>query len=153
MSADSVLSYDISDTTAGITGATVSLLSYGASGANASATIVEGICSTTPTGSGACLPPSNVYSLSVYDNSNAPPPVQSDSVTFASPASTVWVSKNIVEVGGSGSATISSFENTVQTGGGGGPGGGPTPEPASLFTMGSGLIATSLLLRKKLKKS
>lgn len=153
MSADAVLSYLISSTAADIGGAAVALTSYGASGANASASIVEGICTTTPQGTGACVPASDAYSLSVFDNADHPPAQQADSVTFTSATNTVFVTKNIVENGGSGSATISQFENTVQVGGGGGPGGGPVPEPASLFTMGSGLIATCMLLRKKLKKA
>lgn len=152
-SSDAILSYTIMAGTPVITGASVALTSYGASGAGASATIVEGMCTTAPSGSGACTPASDAYSMSVYDNADNPPAVQSASVVFTSATSTLYVSKNIVEVGGSGSATISQFENTVQTGGGGGPGGGTTPEPASFFTMGSGLIGASMLLRKKLKKS
>jgi hypothetical protein len=153
MSADAVLSYLISSgASAGITGAAVALTSYGASGAGASASIVEGVCTTMPQGDGSCVPASDAYSLSVFDNADHPPAKQADAVTFTSATSTVFVTKNIVEVGGNGSATISQFENTVQVGGGG-PGGGPVPEPASLFTMGSGLIATCMLLRKKLKKS
>jgi hypothetical protein len=154
MSADAVLSYMISSgMSAAINGAAVSLISYGASGAGATASIVEGICTTALQGNGACVPASDAYSLNVFDNAGNPPVHQSDSVTFASATNTVFVSKNIVEQGGMGSATISQFENTVQApGGGGGPGGGPVPEPASLFTMGSGLIATCMLLRRKLKK-
>lgn len=153
-SSDAILSYQINASTPMMLGATASLLSYGASGTGASASIVEGMCTTAPSGSGACLPSGNAYSLSVYDNAGHPPVVQTSSVTFSAATSTLYVSKNIVEVGGSGSATISSFMNTVQTGGGaGGPGGGPVPEPASFFTMGSALIGASMLLRNKLKKS
>jgi hypothetical protein len=153
MSADAVLSYMISSgASAGIGGASVALISYGASGAGASASLVEGICTTAPQSNGACIPASNAYSLSVFDNADHPPAKQADSVTFAAATSTVFVSKNIVEQGGAGSATISQFENTVQAPGFGGPGGGPVPEPASMFTMGSGLIATCMLLRRKLKK-
>jgi len=153
ISADAVLSYSISSgTSANITGASVSLLSYGAAGAGSSATIVEGICTTALSGTGACTPASNAYSLSVYDDTGHPPVVQSASVNFATAASVVNVSKNIVEVGGAGSATISQFENTVQIGGGGGST-GAVPEPTSMVTMGSGLIAAAMLLRRKTKKA
>jgi hypothetical protein len=152
-SSDAILSYQILAATPVITGSSVALNSFGATGSGASASIVEGICTTAPSGSGACLPASNAYSLDVYDNADHPPAVQNASVVFGTAASTVYVTKNIVEVGGSGSATISEFENTIQTSGGGGTTGGGTPEPASLLTMGSGMIAFSMLLRKKLRKN
>lgn len=153
-SADALLSYQISAASPMITGSSLSLLSAGAAGAGASAAVAEGICTTMPTGAGACLPSNNAYSMIAYINagqtSNAG---EFASVNFATAASTVFVSKNIVEVGGAGNATISSFENTVQVGGGGGSaGGGAVPEPASFFTMGSGLIAAAMLMRKKLKR-
>jgi hypothetical protein len=62
------------------------------------------------------------------------------------------VNKNIVTVGGSGSATISQFENLVSMSGGGGGPGGFVPEPASLFTVGSGILTACMLLRKKVRK-
>jgi hypothetical protein len=153
-SADAILSYQISAASPMITGSSLSLLSAGAAGTGASAAIAEGICTTMPTGAGACLPSSNAYSIIAYINAGqASNAGEFASVNFATAASTVFVTKNIVEMGGAGNATISSFENTVQTGGGGGnSGGGPVPEPASFFTMGSGLIAAAVLMRNKLKR-
>ena len=154
LSSDAVLVYDISSGSAmALTGDSVTLLSYGARGSGASATIVEGICTTARQPNGSCVPASDAYSLTVYDNANNPPPVASDSVTFTSATNTVQVNKNIVEVGGSGSATISQFENLVATNGGqGSPGGNSVPEPASLFTVGSGILGACMLLRKKVRK-
>jgi hypothetical protein len=152
MAADAVLSYQVSSgSTAAITGDALTLTDFGASGAGALATIVEGICTTMPTGTGACVPASNAYSLSVYDNATHPPAVSTDSVTFATATNTVVVTKNIVEVGGAGSANISKFENTVQVGGGGGTGGGPVPEPGPLYTIGSVLLGACILLRRKIR--
>jgi hypothetical protein len=153
-SADAILSYQISAASPMITGSSLSLLSAGAAGTGASAAIAEGICTTMPTGAGACLPSSNAYSIIAYINAGqASNAGEFASVNFATAASTVFVTKNIVEMGGAGNATISSFENTVQTGSGGGnSGGGPVPEPASFFTMGSGLIAAAVLMRNKLKR-
>lgn len=153
-SADAVLSYQVSASTANILGASVTLNNYSATGAGALATIVEGICTTAGSGTGACLPASNGYSLDVYDDATHPPAKATDAVTFATAASTITISKNIVEVGGAGSATISQFTNTVTLpNGAGGPGGGPVPEPGSLFTMGSGLIGCMMLVRRRIRKS
>jgi len=155
---DAILSYMISQSTGSnttMTGDTVSLLSAGASGTGAAAQISEGICTTTAQSNGACVPPSNSYNLFVDYNSNGSG-TQSDSVTFASPATTQAVIKNIVTDGGtgtSGGALISSFENTTQVSGGGSTGGGPVPEPGSMLMLGSGLIATSMLLRRKVRKN
>jgi len=155
LSSNAVLAYNIVSTNgaAALTGDSVALLSYGARGSGASATIVEGVCTTTRQANGSCAPASSSYSLMVDDNVNNPPPVQSAAVVFTSATNTVQVNKNIVEVGGSGSATISQFENLVQTNGGqGGPGGSGVPEPASLFTAGSGILGACMLLRKKVRK-
>lgn len=155
LSSDAVLAYNIVSTNgaAALTGDSVALLSYGARGSGSSATIVEGICTTTRQPNGSCTPAGNSYSLTAFDNINNPPPVQAAAVVFTSATSTVQVSKGIVEVGGSGSATISQFENLVQTNGGqGGPGGNSLPEPASLFTVGSGILGVCFLLRKKVRK-
>ncbi|HLJ77594.1 MAG TPA: PEP-CTERM sorting domain-containing protein [Acidobacteriaceae bacterium] len=155
LSSDAVLVYNImsSNGAMALTGDSVTLLSYGARGSGASATIVEGVCTTARQSNGSCVPASDAYSLTVYDNANNPPPVPSDAVVFTTATNTVQVNKNIVEVGGSGSATISQFENLVQTNGGqGGPGGSGVPEPASLFTVGSGILGACMLLRKKVRK-
>src|SRR5437763_2681392 len=53
-SADAVLSYQVTGTTANILGASVTLNNYSAAGAGALATIVEGICTTARSGTGAC---------------------------------------------------------------------------------------------------
>lgn len=134
------ITYTITDTVAGITGATASLISYGATGSGAVATVSENVCSPT------------CKTFSVTDDVNHPPVVQSNSVTFAATTS-VTITKTITESGGTGSATISSFENTVQTNGGAGPGGGTVPEPASFLTMAGGLIAALPFLRRKKKTS
>jgi hypothetical protein len=149
-SSDAVLSYEVStsDKSLFLAGQTVSLISYGASGANANAQIVEGVCTTQPSGSGQCATP---YSLDAFYNANGTAK-QSASVTFASPSATVFVTKNIITGGDSGSAAISEFENTSQiSGGGGGPGGGPAPEPGSMLMLGSGLVFTSLAIRRRRK--
>lgn len=155
MSSDAILSYSIAtvDKSTSLTGDTVSLISYGASGGG-NVQIVEGICTTSASGAGVC-PSGSSYSISASYNSG--PPVsgsQSGSVTFTSPTSMETVSKNIITNGANGNAAISEFENTVQvSGGGAGSGGGPVPEPGSTVTIGSGLILTSLLLRRKLRRS
>ena len=160
MSDDAILSYMISQSLGSSTvmmGDTVSLLSAGAAGTGATAQISEGICTTTVQPSGACIPPSNAYSLLVAENGNGSN-TQSDSVMFASGVTSQSIVKNIVASGGSsnsGAALISSFENTTQVGNGGGgsPGGGPVPEPGSMLTLGSGLVATSMFMRRKARKS
>ena len=43
--------------------------------------------------------------------------------------------------------------NTVAGGGGGGPGGGEVPEPDTVVMLGTGLVITSLLLRKKVRRA
>ena len=155
MSSDAILAYNIGtvDKAAAMTGNTVSLISYGATGGG-NVQIVEGICTAALSGAGAC-PSGSSHSVSASYNAGPPPSgTQSGSVTFASPTNTEEVSKNIITNGANGSAAISEFENTVQvSGGGGSTGGGPVPEPGSAFTIGSGLIATSQLLRKKLRRS
>lgn len=166
LSSNSVLAYTISGS--GITGATASLISYGAAGAGASAKLTESLCTSKPSDSGSCT---GALSLGVSDVAGQSPVIQSSSVQFGGPISTLYVTKTIAANGGAGDATISSFENTVrlsagggetgggETGGEGGEGGGGTaggaavPEPASYLTLGSGLIAAALFLRGKLKAS
>lgn len=150
LSSNAVLAYTISGD--GITGATASLISYGAAGAGASAKLTESLCTSKPSDDGACT---GALSLAVSDVAGQSPVIQSSSVQFGAPIPTLYVTKTISENGGAGDATISSFENTVQisAGGGGTSGGGPVPEPASFLTMGSGLIAAAIFLRAKLKTS
>ena len=150
LSSNAVLAYTISG--GGITGATASLLSYGAAGAGAGAKITESLCTSKPSDSGTCT---GALSLAVSDIVGQSPVIQSSSVQFGAAIPTLYVTKTISENGGAGDATISSFENTVQTsvGGGGTSGGGPVPEPASFLTLGSGLIAAAIFLRGKLKTS
>jgi len=152
MSSDAVLAYNIStvDKAPILAGDTVSLISYGATGGG-NVQIVEGVCTSPASGTGACA---GSFSVSASYNSGPPPSgTQSGSVTFPGTNSET-VSKNIITNGAGGSAAISEFENTVQVpGGGGNTGGGPVPEPGSALTIGSGLIATSLLVRKKMRRS
>ena len=150
LSSNAVLAYTISG--GGITGATASLISYGAAGNGASAKLTESLCTSRPSESGACA---GALSLAVSDIAGQSPVIQSSSVQFGAAIPTLYVTKTISENGGAGDATISSFENTVQTSaaGGGTSGGGAVPEPASFVTLGSGLIAAAMFLRGKLQTS
>jgi hypothetical protein len=154
VSSDAVIAYEIStvDKAPLLLGDTISLVSYGASGTGANVQIVEGACTAMPSNTGAC-PKGDEYPLDAFYNSSGKMK-QSDSATFTTPSSAVWLSKNVITNSSYGSAAISEFENTSQTNGGGGTtGGGPSPEPGSLLTLGSGLVATSLLLRKRRRKA
>lgn len=106
------------------------------------------MCPAVLLAASACTSP---YSLQVvYDLSTDPPTnIQHASVTFGSATSMDYMSKNIML---SGEAGISKFSNTVQVGSGGGGGGNPVPEPGSTVLIGFGLIAASLVLRKKIRR-
>jgi len=137
-------------TATSITSETLAMEGYGQSG-NGSVQVVESVCEGALSTSGVCSGPS--ASLNVFDNSGGH--VDSDTVTFAS-TPTIDVVKNIIVQGGSAgtasSAGVSAVFNTIPGGGGGGVGGSPVPEPDSLITLGSGLVVTALLLRRRLRK-
>jgi hypothetical protein len=155
---DVSIGFTIMAPTAVINGETLSMLGFGATGAGSvqvdetlcvGGTFVGGICST---GAG------NTRTLQVFDNTSG---VQaSQTVSFAG-VTQVSVLKDIIVNGGSSGMTIncstsacnagvSEVINTVPVGGGGGnPGGGPTPEPNTMLLLGSGLIATALLVSKR----
>jgi len=150
-STDALLSYNIS-ALAGemMTADSVTLLSAAASGTNAVAEVAEGVCAGTQNANGSCN--GNNYSLSA-----SVPGSNSQTVTLGAGVSFQTVVKNIITQGattGTGNAAISLFENvTTVSGGGGNPGGGTTPEPTSMLSLGSGLVITSMLLRRKLRKN
>jgi hypothetical protein len=152
MQLDALITFVISSgATPAITGEALSMQGFGTSGTG-SVQVAESLCvGGIPASDGSC--PGTVDTLNVFAN---PGGVKAfDSVTFAAAADTVAVTKNIIVQGGdlttASSAGVSLVINTTPNGGGGGPGGGPVPEPGSLVTLGSGLVITSLLLRRKIR--
>jgi hypothetical protein len=144
-----VLSYQI-NVASGLpllTGNTLALTSYGASGGG-HAIIVEHICTTPPQGNGACKVADTADSLDVFYNSGPPASGnQAAAVAFASPTAFEAVTSGIVPNGGGGSAAILQFESTVQVVLPQAP--GDTPEPSTLTLLGAALVAVALLLRKR----
>jgi hypothetical protein len=138
-----------------ITGDTLSMAGFGTSGTG-NVAVAESLCAGgTYSANLVCSAGNgNVASLLVFQNSQAS--VSSDSVTFAQPTDSVGAVKNIILQNGAGlasGAAVSFVVNTFGTNGGGGGGqGGQVPEPASFLTLGSGLLFTGLLLRRKIRK-
>ncbi|PWU05433.1 MAG: hypothetical protein C5B51_14315 [Terriglobia bacterium] len=148
LSLDALISFIITGTA--ITGEALAMEGFGQSG-DGSVQVAESVCEGSLSPGGKCSGP--VGTLNVFDNAAG---VQSfDSITFA-PVTSVAITKNIIVQGGTtgtmSSAGVSAVINTVP-GGGGGPGGGNVPEPDSLITLGSGLVITALLLRKRLGRA
>lgn len=151
-STDALLSYDIMAAAGDLmTADSVTLLSAAASGTGAVAEVAEGVCAGTQAANGSCN--GNSFSLSA-----SVPGSNSQTVSLGAGVSFQTILKNIITQGattGQGNAAISLFENTttVTGGGGGNPGGGTAPEPTSMLSLGSGLVITSMLLRRKLRKN
>jgi hypothetical protein len=126
-----------------ITGQSLSMQAFGQTG-NGSVQAVESICEGTLSMGGSCSGP--VASLNVFDNTGG---VQSfDSVTFAS-VSSIAVSKAIMVLGGTAGTVSSAGVSTVFDEAGSAE---VVPEPYPLITLGSGLILTALLVRKRSRK-
>ena len=74
------------------------------------------------------------------------------SASFAN-TSKVYVFKDVVVGSSTQTGELTSFSQSFTVGGGqGGGGGGQIPEPASFFTMGSGLIVAGILLKSRRRK-
>jgi len=133
-------------------GDALAISGYGASGTG-TVNVTEILCvGPIPPANGSCSGTSK--SLNVFATATTSKPF--DSVTFTA-TQPVAVTKNIILNGGAnGSASmagVSAVINTFPGGGGGGPGGGPVPEPNSLLLIGSGLVVSSLLLRRRIRKA
>jgi hypothetical protein len=141
---DALIGFTIS--AASITSETLAMQGYGQS-ADGSVQVTESVCEGTLSGSGGCSGPT--ASLDVFDNASGS--VSADTVSFAD-TPTVEVVKNIIVQGGAtGSAGVSVVYNTVP-GAVGVVTGSMVPEPDSLITLGSGLVLTALLLRRRIRK-
>ncbi len=148
--------FTVTATTPIITGDTLSMAGFGTQGTG-NVAVAESLCvgGTLNANLVCSAGNSNVASLLVFENNQAS--VSTDSVTFANATNTVGAAKNIILQNGAGlasGAAVSFVVNTFSsTGGGGGGQGGQVPEPASFLTLGSGLLFTGLLLRRKIRKS
>lgn len=157
MNLDALISFMVSAAPGSITGDSLSMVGAQTGGGNAQ--VVETLCANgsfgangSCTGTGAFEP----QALNVFAGTGGQKLF--DSETFASAASSLDVVKNIIVQGGTAnsasSAGISLVINTVPTpGGSGGPGGSQIPEPDTLITLGSGLVLTALLLRKRVRNA
>ncbi len=151
-SLDDLISFAITSPAPSITNDTLSMQGFGAVGSG-SVQVAESLCIGAMYASdGSCSGTSQ--SLDVFANSTSQ--MQSATATFGA-TGMVDLVKNIIVQGGtsgtSSSAGVSVVFNTTSSGGGGFPGGGQVPEPDTLLSLGSGLVITSLLFRRKLRKS
>lgn len=148
--------FTVTATTPIITGDTLSMAGFGTQGTG-NVAVAETLCAGgTYSANLVCSAGnSNVASLMVMQNSQAT--ISSDTVTFANPVATVGAVKNIILQNGAGlasGAAVSFVVNTFSSNGGGGGGtGNQVPEPASFLTLGSGLLFTGLMLRRKIRKN
>jgi hypothetical protein len=77
------------------------------------------------------------------------------SATFAS-AATAYVFKDILVTSGTTAGDeghLTSFFQSFTGGGAGQPGGGHIPEPSSYLTLGSGLLLTAIVWKRRMKKT
>ena len=84
-------------------------------------------------------------SLGVFANGGGTKSSATDN--FAAVTS-VGASKDIILQGGTGGASMQSVTNAFPNGGGG-PGGGPVPEPGTSVLLSSGLLVSALWLRRR----
>lgn len=153
LSLDDLIGFLVTSTTPSITNETLSMQGYAATGGG-NVQVAESLCiGGVYANNGTCPSPATTQSLDVFANSTTQ--VQSVTANFAA-TNTLDVVKNIIVQGGpagsNSSAGVSVVVNTTTSGGAGGQGGGPVPEPDTLLSLGSGLVITSLLFRRKLRR-
>jgi hypothetical protein len=147
-SLDAIIKFVISG--APISGDSLAMSGFGFNGTG-SVTVTESLCEgSIPPANGSCAGPTG--SLAVSASASGIVPFASISFPATQP---IAVTKNIIVNGGSGGASFAGVSAVINTipGGGGGPGGGQVPEPNSWLLIGSGLVVSSLLLRKRIRKA
>lgn len=158
LSLDDLIGFLVMSATPSITNETLSMQGYAATGGG-NVQVAESLCiGGVYANNGSCPSPATTQSLDVFANSTTQ--VQSATANFAA-TNELDVLKNIIVQGGpansSSSAGVSIVVNSISSGGGGGQGGeeggGQAPEPDTVLSLGSGLVITSLVFRRKLRKA
>jgi hypothetical protein len=143
---DLQIAFVIGSNPAVINGEALAMQGFGATGGG-SVQVTESMCvGAIPASNGSCSGSGGMRSLDVFDNSGGIKAF--DSVSF-SPVSILAVSKDImVQGGGAGTTSSAGVSLVINTVPGGSPRSGDTPEPVTAILLGSGLLVTSLLLRR-----